>query len=143
MENCLCMKDTCKISYGLFFHGIEFLATFGFSQMFDQIEIFLPDMSCCLLYTSMAQLSPSEPQEVKNTSSGRQPRPAATSPRQPAIEHLRVLLRVDGSGRLEDDVPRVQLRRHGYDHKQRRETDLPQFTQNLQRLSLQNCLWRK
>lgn len=32
--------------YGLFSHGIEFLATFGFSQMFDQIEIFLPDMSC-------------------------------------------------------------------------------------------------
>lgn len=30
-----------------------------------------------------------------------------------------------------------------YDHKQRRETDLPQFSQNLQRLSLQNCLWRK
>ena len=25
--------------YGLFSHGIEFLATFGFSQMFDQIEM--------------------------------------------------------------------------------------------------------
>ena len=32
--------------YGLFSHGIELLATFGFSQLFDQIEIFLPDMRC-------------------------------------------------------------------------------------------------
>ena len=32
--------------YGLVPHGIEFLASFGFSQLFDQIEIFLPDMSC-------------------------------------------------------------------------------------------------
>ena len=32
--------------YGLFSHGIEFLAPFGFSQLFDQIEIFLPDMCC-------------------------------------------------------------------------------------------------
>ena len=32
------------LCYGLFSHGIEFLATFGFSQLFDQIEIFLPDV---------------------------------------------------------------------------------------------------
>lgn len=32
--------------YGLFSYVIEFLATFDFSQFFDQIEIFLPDMSC-------------------------------------------------------------------------------------------------
>ena len=32
--------------YGLFSYVIELLATFDFSQFFDQIEIFLPDMSC-------------------------------------------------------------------------------------------------